>query len=248
MFQRCGLWKKDFFTTTKKSPRIVEPSQQLKKRTKKVSGFFSHLVQLQLGFFVFQVAELAILSLVAIAIEKADAKASTDLPVVFFVGITTSHIQTSVDAEVQIKRGPLHYHPKHFTLQIQNKIPIHFCIPCAPACFGWQNFFQPKARPTWNSSKNRPQDAQDFPWSISQAPLATCNSRRHVPTIHRRTDRSKKSGKTVDDLFFGMLGGFVGISEQKFSRVSNKQTATKNWKAKNISLNFLTILFDPIKS
>ena len=37
------------------------------------------LVQLQLGFFVFQVAELTILSLVASAIEKADAKASTDL-------------------------------------------------------------------------------------------------------------------------------------------------------------------------
>ena len=55
----------------------------------KLRDLFSHLVQLQLGFFVFQVAELAILSLVAIAIDKTNAKASTDL-----AGFcsTTSHI------------------------------------------------------------------------------------------------------------------------------------------------------------
>jgi len=45
-----------------------------------------------------------------------------------------------------------------------------------------------------------------------------------------------------------MLGGFVGISEQQFPRVSNKQTATKNWKAQKNIPQFSHHPFDPIKS
>ena len=74
-----------FLYDNEKIPGFSGTFTTIKKTHQKSFRLFSHLVQLQLGFFVFQVAELAILSLVAIAIEKADAKASADLPVVFLL-------------------------------------------------------------------------------------------------------------------------------------------------------------------
>ena len=65
---------------------------------------------------------------------------------------------------------------------------------------------------TWPFGKvkwppNRGSKGHGFPWSTSQAPLATCNSRRHVATIHLRSDRS---GKTADDLGSQESSGIPG--------------------------------------
>ena len=88
----------------------------------KASQFFcSHLVQLQLGFFVFQVAELAILSLVAIAIEKANAKAPTDLTRVFFDGVTTSHRSANEQGVIILPTQTMY--PEN-----SKELPKHFCI------------------------------------------------------------------------------------------------------------------------
>ena len=89
--RKISLQRETFEEFQRKNPRIKWNLHANKKKCPpKASGSnFSHLVQLQLGFFVFQVAELAILSLVAIAIDKTNAKASTDLAGFFS---TTSHI------------------------------------------------------------------------------------------------------------------------------------------------------------
>ena len=123
--------------------------------------------------------------------------------------------QTWVDAEVQINMGSLHYPLQTLYPENSKKLPRFFCIPCTPPCFRWQNSFQPK-KANMKSRKNPPRDAHGFPWSISQAVLATCNSRRHGPTIHLRSDRG---GKTVDDLG---AGSRKGNFRRKFPNQKNK--------------------------
>ena len=101
--RRISLQPKTFGENQTKIPRIkwnLHANKKTHPKPKASRFFCSHLVQLQLGFFVFQVAELAILSLVAIAIEKANAKASTDLTRDFLL------VSPPV-TEVQMNRG--HY-------------------------------------------------------------------------------------------------------------------------------------------
>ena len=81
---------------------------------------------------------------------------------VFFVGVTTSHIQTSVDAEVQINRASLHYHSKHFALKIQKEYPQIVAFLAPPRVLGGKiSSNQTKANMKFR--KNRPQDAHGFP-------------------------------------------------------------------------------------
>ena len=109
---------------------------------------------------------------------------------------------------MQINRASLHYHSKHFALKIQKKNTHKLLHSLRPRVFWVAKISSNQTKANMKFRKNRPQDAHGFPWSISQAPLATSNSRRHVPTIHLRNLRTDRSGKTADDLGAGELGNF----------------------------------------
>ena len=158
---------------------------------------------------MFQVAELTILSLVASAIEKADAEASTGLLLGFFCWRHHQSHPNFCGCRSANKQGVT-------TLPLQTLCPenskknTHKLLhSLRPRVFWVAKISSNQTKANMKFRKNRPQDAHGFPWSISQAPLATCNSRRHVPTIHLRNLRTDPSGKTmtvtVDDLFFGCL-------------------------------------------
>ena len=125
------------------------------------------------------------------------------------------------------------------------RIPTNCCIPCAPACFGWQKFLPTKQRPTWNSEKiglRMPTASLGaFPKLHWPLVIRAGTFQQSICVIYVRI-RVERPWLWPLMTFFLDAWRICGNSKQQFPRVSNKQTATKIGKHKKISLNFLTIL------